>query len=554
VNAGVYTFAGPGRIVDGSVIVDSGGELVLANSGNSYAGTTSVFNGTLRITGDANAMVSPVTVAFGGTLVLDPTDAAGMASAFTVQPGGVMEIGTPATDANVLPDNPASIVDDGVIRIYDSELIRNVSGAGQIILAGETSQFAANSTFAGQTSVSAGAAIEVQDDEALGTSQASAMVEDGGVVEVNLPAQLPVNITLNGAGTGNGALRVGPSTLASFDGHIGLAAASTIQVQSDAIARFNGAVDSSSDGNLTVDVQSGGQAVFGGAVSLASGGLVKTGGGQAQLLGNYSATGMTEVQAGTLEVGAAGQLVGEFKVASGAELHVANPDAFASTAKLTGNGTIVGSLNYSGVVAPGGAIGALTLAGDLSLSAQSVVQLELSGLAPTIEYDQLRITAASALDGTLEVLLADGFMPGPGDSFALLTAGGVTGQFATALLPVLNPGLTWDLNYLTNEVLLSVSAVPVFAPADFNVDGSVDGTDLAVWQGSFGLEPAAHAQGDADGDGIISGADFLVWQWQLAGLTAMATSAAVPEPDRWALLASSSLALAGLIHFHRQRT
>jgi hypothetical protein len=45
-------------------------------------------------------------------------------------------------------------------------------------------------------------------------------------------------------------------------------------------------------------------------------------------------------------------------------------------------------------------------------------------------------------------------------------------------------------------------------PTDFDGNGTVGGSDLPIWQASYG----ANAGGDADGDGDSDGRDFLAWQ------------------------------------------
>lgn len=98
--------------------------------------------------------------------------------------------------------------------------------------------------------------------------------------------------------------------------------------------------------------------------------------------------------------------------------------------------------------------------------------------------------------------------------------------------------LATDRTHFANiEVLSSMmhqeilNTVPA---ADFDLDGSVDANDLAVWRGAFGLAAAA----DADGDGDSDGADYLRWQQQLgAARPASGSSAAVPEPGTISMLA-----------------
>lgn len=73
------------------------------------------------------------------------------------------------------------------------------------------------------------------------------------------------------------------------------------------------------------------------------------------------------------------------------------------------------------------------------------------------------------------------------------------------------------------------------AAADFNLDGSVDGEDFAIWQTGYGTgSGATREDGDADGDGDVDGRDFLAWQRQVTSPEAL-TVVSVPEPSAtWA--------------------
>jgi hypothetical protein len=76
---------------------------------------------------------------------------------------------------------------------------------------------------------------------------------------------------------------------------------------------------------------------------------------------------------------------------------------------------------------------------------------------------------------------------------------------------------------------------------DFDGDGEVDGADLDIWQGAFGLTAAA----DADGDGDSDGSDFLLWQQNVgAGAASAPAAGAVPEPGAAILMALSVAAVA----------
>lgn len=73
---------------------------------------------------------------------------------------------------------------------------------------------------------------------------------------------------------------------------------------------------------------------------------------------------------------------------------------------------------------------------------------------------------------------------------------------------------------------------------DYDLDGRIDGRDLAKWEGDFG----ASAYSDADADGDSDGADFLAWQRRVGGgAPVSAANAAVPEPDSVLLLLAAAL-------------
>lgn len=110
--------------------------------------------------------------------------------------------------------------------------------------------------------------------------------------------------------------------------------------------------------------------------------------------------------------------------------------------------------------------------------------------------------------------------------------------------------LTFRLSTLGTEMVQMRVLTAVASPADFNGDGNVDGSDLAIWKTAFGINASA----DADGDGDSDGADFLVWQRSLSptGAAAVNTATAqpVPEPSTYAMLA---IALAGICAMRRTR-
>jgi hypothetical protein len=70
------------------------------------------------------------------------------------------------------------------------------------------------------------------------------------------------------------------------------------------------------------------------------------------------------------------------------------------------------------------------------------------------------------------------------------------------------------------------------ADADFDGDGAVGGSDLSVWQGGYGTAAAGNlAGGDANQSGTVDGGDFLAWQRQFDAQPVVASAAALIEPE-----------------------
>jgi hypothetical protein len=76
-------------------------------------------------------------------------------------------------------------------------------------------------------------------------------------------------------------------------------------------------------------------------------------------------------------------------------------------------------------------------------------------------------------------------------------------------------------------------AAPSFNSADFNLDGTVNGPDLAIWKTAY----KTTTTGNADGDGDTDGNDFLIWQRRLGHVGAISPNGSVvPEPASAAML------------------
>jgi hypothetical protein len=126
--------------------------------------------------------------------------------------------------------------------------------------------------------------------------------------------------------------------------------------------------------------------------------------------------------------------------------------------------------------------------------------MELGSTAQGTGYDHLTITGSAAINGTLNVVLINGFIPAAGDSFDLLD-GTTTGAFANINLPALPAGRTWDTSQFTsNGTITVVSSL----------------TPIEAWRQLHFGSPANTGNGadlfDFDNDGLTNLVEFAFGQ------------------------------------------
>ncbi len=121
--------------------------------------------------------------------------------------------------------------------------------------------------------------------------------------------------------------------------------------------------------------------------------------------------------------------------------------------------------------------------------------MELGGTQPGTQADKVDVTGALGLDGALNVVLYNNFVPSPGATFDLFHASSTTGTFSSVSLPAL-PGMRWDTSSLYTTG--SISVVPGLL-GDANGDGHVDLNDLNTVLNNLGTTTSAWTSGNFDG-------------------------------------------------------
>ena len=124
---------------------------------------------------------------------------------------------------------------------------------------------------------------------------------------------------------------------------------------------------------------------------------------------------------------------------------------------LIGSGTLSANLVNAGTVSPGSSAGIITVDGDYIQEADGILEIQLGGTTPGTGHDQLVVTGAATLHGSLIVSLLPDFTPQVGDTFFIvnhLTSG--TGNFSVENLPVLPGGIMMEIDYADPGVTLTV--------------------------------------------------------------------------------------------------
>jgi autotransporter-associated beta strand protein len=210
---------------------------------------------------------------------------------------------------------------------------------------------------------------------------------------------------------------------------------------------------------------------------------------------------ITKSGAGRMLVSSTSTHTGSFTLSAG-ELAVTGSLAsgltIASGSTLSGTGTVQGTVTHNGIVSPGiDGIAVLNL-GALNQSSGSSTRITLNGTNPGSGHDQLAVTGAATLSGSLQVTLSPEFIPEVGNVFDVLSCATRTGIFTTVSLPTLPSDRAWTTTYNggpTAGLRLTVEAV---APPTYTltytagVNGSISGTTpQTIVQGGNGTTVTA---------------------------------------------------------------
>lgn len=202
--------------------------------------------------------------------------------------------------------------------------------------------------------------------------------------------------------------------------------------------------------------------------------LVKVGTGTLILTGQNTYAGSTTISNGVLALASGAN--GDGSIGSSATINI-TPGAFldvsgrsdgtlplGSSQTLEGRGTIRGSLDASGIVAPGdgpgGNTGTLTVTNVVTLESSSTAWMKLNR-ANSPNSDRLAVSNSISYGGGTLIVTNIGATLQVGDTFTLFSSPAYANSFGAIVLPALSGAQTWNTNNLAlNGTISVVGATP----------------------------------------------------------------------------------------------
>jgi hypothetical protein len=433
--------------------VDVGSVLEIGN----FTWTGGSFNGLgagalVRVTGQTT--ISPQTGPFlglyGTRLVLGTTSSwtnggtlrVGANGIIEINSGGVFQINGPATlfcdfcipDARVLNAGTVRKLGDGV---FSANFI-NVDNAGLIDITGGTVSLqggVSSGSFVG----AAGTVLRLG-NHALGAASA---VNTIGTVEST------GDVTFDGSfSAGNVVFSSGITTFGGTVGSLGM----SMEIASGAEARFDG-VTLFSLPPLTLNggILSGTANVSTDSLTWYAGSVRGTGTLQIMGVTLVDTDGDKLISQRTLRLGTS-TLWRAARVFLASSSNILNPSGatlqFDSSAPIEHGGGAPSNFVNEGTIHFLGPARRLVLPNFVNTG--TLVQ-RIAGLVPGTEFDQVVVSGAAALGGTLDVKTVGGFVPASGDGFDVLTYGSRSGEFAS----IQGNGETYTASYGSSALTLT---------------------------------------------------------------------------------------------------
>lgn len=397
--AGNFNFIKAGA---GTMQISSGGANVNYNLGS---GTTSIQDGVLLLNKNTAATASGGAV--GGTGLVTVGDGSGSAgsavlrytstgvndqigsNAITINSDGLFDIADKTDTVGTVTLAGGSITSTtGVLSSTATYDVRSgsVSGrlGGSVALTKTTSgtvTLSGNNTYTGTTTVSVGV-VNIQHANALGTTAGSTSVTSGAALEIQGGITVGAeSLTLNGTGISSGGALRNISGTNNYGGLVTLGSATRINSDAGTLNLTNTGTITGSGLGLTVG--GAGNISISSIIGTGTGTLTKDGTGTLTLSGANTYTSATNVNNGTLIIN--GSTSASSVVTVGA------------SGTLGGIGTVGGATTVNGTLSVGQSPGIMTFANTLTLAGTTIMEIDgNSGAGVTGGHDFANLTGVGA--------------------------------------------------------------------------------------------------------------------------------------------------------------
>jgi hypothetical protein len=486
------TIQGAGNIGDGQMTLVNSGTIIAnqptpliidANGGFNNTGTLSVATGsTLQITTNTPFQNFSGTTLTGGSYNVGGTLQFGVSGTSLV-----------TNAANITLTGSTSQIIDSAGNNVLKNFANNALGASFTLAGGRNFTTAGNFTNNGTLAVASGSTFSVPGSltNLSGTTLTGGTYNIGGTLQFGPSGTSLVtnasNITLNGSSSqiidsaGNGILKEFATNAAggsftieggrNFTTAGNFANNGSLTVGSGSTFKVNGNLTNFSGGTLTGGVYNvGGTLQFNGAnivtnaanltltgtaskitdqtgtfnalanfaTNSAAGTFTLSGNQNLTVAGNFTNAGSLTVAAGsTFGLNAAGtytQTGGSTIVDGTLKSSVTTSSLNLTKGSLFGTGTLGFSVVNSSLLTPGNSAAStalLAVSGGYQQSSTGTLDISIAGTTPGTKYDQLKVTGAAMVGGTLNLSLLNGYVPTVGTRFDILTGSSVSGTFAT---------------------------------------------------------------------------------------------------------------------------
>jgi autotransporter-associated beta strand protein len=478
--------SGGGADGGGNVALGSATLTISAGNSGNYAGIISG-GGRVVITNSALQIFAGPNTYTGGTLVSTGTFVADNLSGSATGPGsvdvegGTLQIGNGDTGAGFIAASTITNNGEVVFNRSDAFTFTNaISGSGGVSQQGGGAvTMAVANTYTGPTAISGGA-LQISNGSALGATNSTTTVANGGPPVLQLAGGITVlnPLAVNSKGGAlNGTFPVvenisGSNTLA---GPVQATSSGTDLVftsDADKLTLSGGFSYASAGSHQIVRLRGAGNGEWHGSITNAGTSIVAllkhdAGTWVVTPSSTNTYTDVTSVQGGTLVMD--GQVLGSSQV------------DVTSGATLGGTGLITApvTIEDGATLIPGDAgIGTLTISNGLTLVGNSTVDVELSEAGGIIRSSQVNGLTNVTYSGTLQVTL-DTPLSG-GEIFHLFNSASYDGAFGAVNLPSLPSSLTWDTSQLGVDGTLRVQGgVVIQSVAHVGNSFQISGTGTA---------------------------------------------------------------------------